>query len=367
VHVGLLIYGNLENQSGGYLYDLKLVETLQAGGDQVSVVSLPWRGYPAHLLDNWDKNLFRRLQTLAVDVLLQDELNHPSLFRLNRRLRAVIRYPIVGIVHHLRSSERHPWPLRLIYRQIERQYLATVDAFIFNSSTTRAAVSALLDQPAPGVVAMPAGDHLCPPSAEDVERMIVSRCSSGGPLRILFVGNVIPRKGLDDLVSALAILPRDVCRLDVVGSLEHAPGYVKRVFGRITNAHLGDRITFWGRVSDSELRKRLAASHVLAVPSYEGFGIVYLEAMSFGLPVIASTQGAAREIVSHGRTGFLVSPRKPQQIARHLLWLHEDLSRLASFSRSARHYYEKHPGWAESMAKIPAYLHSLSAPARPMV
>ena len=67
-------------------------------------------------------------------------------------------------------------------------------------------------------------------------------------------------------------------------------------------------VQFLGRVSDAELVHQYRTHNLLAVPSYEGFGIVYLEAMRFGLPVIASTLGAAREIVTNGENGFFVRP-----------------------------------------------------------
>jgi hypothetical protein len=62
-----------------------------------------------------------------VDLLLQDELNHASLFLLNRRLRKEVRYPLVSIVHHLRSSERRPTWQNTLYRRIERNYLESMD------------------------------------------------------------------------------------------------------------------------------------------------------------------------------------------------------------------------------------------------
>ena len=83
---GLLIYGQLADQSGGYLYDRRLVEHLRAHGHQVDIISLPWRSYARHLADNLDQSLYRRLRDLDVDILLQDELNHSSLFDINSRL-----------------------------------------------------------------------------------------------------------------------------------------------------------------------------------------------------------------------------------------------------------------------------------------
>ena len=144
MRVGLVIYGSLDTLSGGYLYDRELVGRLQACGDQVTLVSLPGQGYARRWLDNWTAGLAGRLAQLPLDVLLQDELCHPSLFALNRQLRRRARFPLVSIVHHLRSSETHPgWKLAL-YRQVERSYLNSLDGFIFNSQTTFQTVQSLL-------------------------------------------------------------------------------------------------------------------------------------------------------------------------------------------------------------------------------
>ena len=91
MRVGLIIYGHLDIRSGGYLYDRKLVAALRARGDEVAVLSLPWRNYGRHLLDNWDRRLLANARASQLDVLLQDELNHPSLVWQNARLRATLR------------------------------------------------------------------------------------------------------------------------------------------------------------------------------------------------------------------------------------------------------------------------------------
>ena len=86
--IGFLIYGSLDTLSGGYLYDRKLVEYLRAQGDTVEIISLPWRNYAAHLTDNFSFKLPSNL-----DILIQDELNHPSLIAANRGKHP---YPIVS-------------------------------------------------------------------------------------------------------------------------------------------------------------------------------------------------------------------------------------------------------------------------------
>ena len=69
--------------------------------------------------------------------------------------------------------------------------------------------------------------------------------------------------------------------------------------------------------------------------SYEGFGIVYLEGMQFGLPAIAGTAGAAKEIITHGHNGFLVPPGNPEALAHHIELLIRDRELLLKMSLAA--------------------------------
>ncbi|MCY3710766.1 MAG: glycosyltransferase family 4 protein [Caldilineaceae bacterium] len=362
MRIGLLIYGSLDTLSGGYLYDRKLVEHLREAGDSVEIVSLPWRSYPAHLADNLSLRLYRRLRDLSVDILLQDELNHPSLALVNWRLRRLQpRCPLISIVHHLRSSERHPRRLLPLYRTVERAYLRTVDGFIFNSRTTRQAVAALRGEsenlaPLGGVVAYPAADHLPTPDERAAEELIGARRSGPGPLRILFVGNLIPRKGLHYLITALSRLPKADWLLDVVGDEAVDSAYATALRRQIGAAGLEGNIRLHGCVSDAELAQQYRAAHLLAVLSYEGFGIVYLEAMAFGLPVLAGIHGGAGEIVDSGVNGFLVEPADAAGAAAHLSALAGDRERLAALGRNARRRFASHPRWADSAAAVRAYL-----------
>ena len=369
MRIGLLIYGSLDTLSGGYLYDRKLVEYLREAGDSVEIVSLPWRSYPAHLADNLSLRLYRRLRDLPVDILLQDELNHPSLALVNRRLRRrQPRYPLISIVHHLRCSEQHPRRLLPLYRAVERAYLRTVDGFIFNSRTTRQAVTGLRGEreeergerenlaPLGGVVAYPAADHLAAPDEGAVEELIGARESDAGPLRILFVGNLIARKGLHHLIAALSRMPQAYWLLDVVGDEAVDSAYAAALRRQVGAAGLEGNVRLHGRVSDGELAQHYSAAHLLVVLSYEGFGIVYLEAMAFGLPVLAGVHGGAGEIVDFGVNGFLVEPADADGIATHLSTLAGDRERLAELGRNARQRFASHPRWDDSAAAIREFL-----------
>ena len=340
MRIGLTLYGSLEGRSGGFHYDRKLLERLRAAGDTVEVVELPWRSYPRGLLDNVSRTVRDRLD-VDVDVMLQDELAHPSLFRTNRHLP----YPIVSIVHHLRASESRR--LSPLYRAVEGRYLGSVDGVVCNSAVTREVVTGLGVDPETTVVAPPAGDRFDP----EIDDETIERRTRERPLRLVFVGNVTPRKGLKTLVSGLAEADADA-ELTVVGRPldERYVGDVRRLIRRYD---LGDRIRLAGECSDEELAATLRSSHVLAVPSrYEGFGIVYLEGMSFGLPAIASRAGGARETVTDGENGFLVDPDDPAAIARAIERVDRDRDRLAEMGRAARRRYERHPGWTETAARV---------------
>lgn len=357
--LGLVIYGRLSTISGGYLYDRKLVDYLLKAGDQVDVISLPWTWYGRHLTHNLSATLYRELRTASYDVLLQDELNHPSLVLLNQRLRNQVSYPIVSIVHHLRCSERRPAWLNQLYRRIEQRYLASVHGFIFNSDTTRQAVVKLETKrpfpKRPFIIAHPAGDQFQP--ALTVAQ-ICARAQEGGPLRILFVGNLILRKNLHLLITALSRLPLAEWRLTVVGNTAVSPRYTRLIQRQIRQHHLVDNITLCGTVHHDSLATQMQHSHVLVVPSsYEGFGIVYLEGMGFGLPAIAGIDGAAHELITPGMNGFLAE--NPTELAQHIRSLHQNRDRLAQMSLAAQQHYQNQPTWAETMARVREFLQEI--------
>lgn len=349
--IGLVIYGSLDTLSGGYLYDRMLVGFLRAQGDTVELISLPWRNYLSHLADNLSFRL-----PAGLDILIQDELNHPSLLSANKLPHP---YPLISLVHHLRCSEHRPAWQNAFYRVVERRYLRSVDGFIFNSGTTRGVVHALVDSTKPNVVAYPPtdrfGDGLSADATEAAGR-ICARSSEDSPLRLLFIGNVIPRKGLHTLLNALIRLPKGSVQLDVVGSLITDPTYaaeMQKRAGRVNPAS----IRFHGPVNNDPLAALLKTSHVLVVPSsYEGFGIVYLEGMAFGLPAIGTTAGAAPEIIEEGRTGYLIDPDDDQALASHLTALAMDRELLTRLSLNAWQRYRQQPKWQQTAASIRTFL-----------
>ena len=208
----------------------------------------------------------------------------------------------------------------------------------------------------PLVVASPGRDGL--PGAVSREA-IRARATAPGPFNLIFVGNLIPRKELHTLLAALASLPHDDWHLTVAGSLEMDAAYVAAIRRQIKDAGLAPRVSLLGALPARELAARCAASHLLAVPSsYEGFGIVYLEGMQFGLPAIAGSDGAAKEIITHGHNGFLVPPGNPEALAHHIELLIRDRELLLKMSLAAHQSAAAHPTWNDSAARVRGFLQS---------
>ncbi|XVH31011.1 glycosyltransferase family 4 protein [Haloferacaceae archaeon DSL9] len=352
MRIGIVVYGPLDERSGGYLYDRRLVEACKRRGDTVVVFSLPERGYLASLGDNLRPGLPSTIHDANLDVLLQDELCHPSLAGLNRRLGGDL--PVVSIVHHLASAERRSRVSNAAIERLERAYLRTVDGFVFNSRTTARRVTDLVD-PAPSVVAYPGGDRF----GESISPSSVRERARDGPLRLLCVGSLTRRKGILTLLDGLSKVTRP-WELTLVGDTSVEPSYVERVERQIAALDDPERATITGRAAESTLADYYERSHVLAMPSqYEGFGIVYLEGMAFGLPAIASTAGGASEIVTHGETGALVDPGDADAVAVAVERFARDRTALEAAGVAALERYRAHPTWDESGERIRSFLRTV--------
>ena len=149
-----------------------------------------------------------------------------------------------------------------------------------------------------------------------------------GTLRILFVGRLVERKGVAHLVEAVRLLPADLnARLSIIGDGPERESLVSQV----ARHGLQDRVTLAGRVSESALRAAYAESDVVVLPSIldargdtEGLGVVLLEAMSYGVPVIGSDIGGITDIITDGEAGVLVPPGDPSLLATALTRLARD-------------------------------------------
>ena len=149
----------------------------------------------------------------------------------------------------------------------------------------------------------------------------------GAPYRVLSLGRLVPRKGVADLVTALAELPD--AELVVAGGPSadalDLDEEVQRLRALAASQGCADRVRFLGRVDHDDIPALMASADVVAsVPWYEPFGIVPVEAMACGRPVVATAVGGQLDTVVHDETGLLVPPRRPDEVAAALRRLLDD-------------------------------------------
>jgi len=138
----------------------------------------------------------------------------------------------------------------------------------------------------------------------------------GDDLVVLFVGTVMPRKGVDDLVRALGHLSGDGAtrgvRAVVAGEDDLDGEYTGDVRSLAREVGVGGEVTFAGFVPDEELEALYSLADVFVLPSREeGFGMTAAEAMAAGTPVVATDVGALPRLIDEGQQGYLVSPNDP--------------------------------------------------------
>jgi glycosyltransferase involved in cell wall biosynthesis len=171
-----------------------------------------------------------------------------------------------------------------------------------------------------------------------------------GSFNILFVGNLIERKGVQHLIDALSRLPARIgAKLVVLGEGPQQ----SRLEAQVRRLGLESRVTMPGRVPEEELHRAFAAAHVLVLPSVvdargdtEGLGVVLLEGMSYGIPVIGSNVGGITDIVTDGKTGILVPPGDPGAIAAALERLATDPTFAGRLAETGSRHVRSHFSWA---------------------
>jgi glycosyltransferase involved in cell wall biosynthesis len=235
---------------------------------------------------------------------------------------------------------------------VEKEYLHNVDGFIFNSKTTKGVVNALIGNSKPDVIAYPPTDRF----GEAISEREIEERGKKKELRVLFLGNVMGRKGLHTLLEAVSF-QQSALQVDVVGSLTTEPEYAKEMQEFVTANDLSSRITFHSSLNNQPLIDKLKNAHVLVVPSsYEGFGIVYLEGMGFGLPAIGTTAGAAGEVIRDGVDGFLIQPGDAHSLATKLQIMNKRRDVLIQMSLAARTRYLAQPKWNQTANQIREFL-----------
>ena len=161
---------------------------------------------------------------------------------------------------------------------------------------------------------------------------------------ILFAGRIDREKGLFDLVEC----GKYVCneRSDVSFVIAGNGKDLQKLLRKVKKAELQDKFVFLGQLEKDKLIKFYQNSSLFVLPSYhEGLPTVLLEAMSCGLPVIATDVRGNRDLISDGENGVIVPPRQPKKLAEAIINLLEDENKMEELSKNARKTIESNYTW----------------------
>jgi glycosyltransferase involved in cell wall biosynthesis len=352
--MAMIVPGALDQFTGGYLFDRRVVDGLRASGRSVRVVELPG-AYPdadaaarmaaadaLHALPDGSLAVIDGLALPGFADCLEDEA---------RRLR------LLGFIHHPLSLETGIAPaMAERMAGIEHRLWPMLRGLLCPSAhTARCLADAGVD--AARIVVTPPGTER-PPEGGDRQ---TARAGDGGTLRLLSIGSIVPRKGHRLLVEALAGLAALPWTLACIGSLERDLTAVAALRAAIDTHGLGDRITLAGEQSPDALAAAWREADVFVLPSsHEGYGMAYAEAMAHGLPVIGTTAGAIPDTVP-AAAGLLVEPGDVDALrdALHRIMVDHALrQRLSDGARQAAAVLPDWPAavgrWAEAADRLAA-------------
>jgi glycosyltransferase involved in cell wall biosynthesis len=250
-----------------------------------------------------------------------------------------VENPLIALVHHPLALEAGlSMQQANILRTCERAALIAARLVIANSAETARHLVADYAVPADRIVVARPGNDPVPPAPG----------SDDGIVRLLAVGAIVPRKGFDILIAALATLAELPWQLTIAGDRTRDPQTAARLAADIARHDLGDRIAVPGAVPPAQLAQLYAGADVFVLASrFEGYGMAYSEAIAHGLPVVGTTAGAIPETVPAG-AGVLVAPDDAAALAGALRRLIENLGARRRLATAARAAAAQLPTWRDS-------------------
>lgn len=254
----------------------------------------------------------------------------------------VVTFHALGLVRRMHQAQADAFPAERI--DIEGMLARQADAVIAECPQDEDDLALLYGAPGDRLRRVPCGFDAREFSPMD--RHLARRQLGLDPdeFVILQLGRMVPRKGVDNVIRALAWLPRGMrARLVVVGGDSPKPDERRTPeIGRLRqvarDCGVAGQVSFVGHRRRHQLRPYYAAANVFATtPWYEPFGITPLEAMACAIPVVASAVGGLKHTVMDGATGCLVPPHDPQALARAITYLHEHPEVAAAMGRAGLH------------------------------
>jgi len=302
----------------------------------IHVESGPATYIPKEELMPWMDDFSRFMVSFIQNTGIKYNLIHANFFMsgmVAMKIREILKIPFVitfhalGIVRALHQKEADKFPKERIF--YEKKIVDKADKIIAECPQDAEDLINLYN-------ANPARMDIIPCGFNPKELDPVNKRTARAKLNIepeahviLSVGRIVPRKGVDNIITSLKYLKNKVSNLKLIivgGDADEAHGpsasEMKRLRNLASKHRVSDLIEFAGPKQPLELKYYYSAADIfISTPWYEPFGITPLESMACGTPVIGSDVGGIKYTVKDGETGFLVPPKKPLHLARKVAML----------------------------------------------
>jgi glycosyltransferase involved in cell wall biosynthesis len=341
VHV--VVPGHLETRTGGYEYDRRIVQGLRGLGWTVQVHEVDGAfPFPASA----DRERFAAALARIPDAtrtvvdglafgMAPDEVG-----------REAARLRLVALVHHPLAEERGVNPSEAAMLQAnERRALESARLVIVTSPATARRLEAYGVSRNRSVVVEPGTD-----------RAPIAHGSRDGRVHLLIVASVVPRKGHDVLVDALAAIPDRTWRLTCVGSLDRDPKTADAVRAKVAAAGLDPYVAFVGEGDAASVDGYYDRADVFVLPTFhEGYGMVVAEAIAHGLPVVSTPTGGIAALVGE-EAGLLVPAGDVRALTDALSRIVADAALRETLAAGARRARGRLPTWDRASREFAAAL-----------
>ncbi len=349
MRVAVVSVGDTGRKTGGYLYNRRVISGLRRRGLQIEEVVAggaspeEQREAVPRLGSTFDPS---RFDTIVVDALARIAVV-PYLDRWR------VSCPVVALVHELPSVAGGRGTVAPRERDYEEPLLRA-DRLVAVSDHGRKVLV--------GRGVSPGRIHVVPPGFDGLPVGRESPVRKEGPVRALCVAQWIERKGILDLIEAWTLPGRRDAVLELIGETDANPAYALLVKAAIDAATRGS-IVVPGRVDDASLGAAYASADLFVLPSrYEGYGIVYAEALASGLPIIACDAGPVPDLVGR-EAAILIRPGDKYALSAALDVLLGDPELRARMSAAASRRASRLPRWEDTVTAFESVLRvAVSAP-----
>lgn len=344
--MALLTLGDPDRVTGGYLFHRRMAERAASHGADVHFVSIPDLPLAWAIVSGprwrWDSRLRH------ADVVVLDSIAAAAAAPWLRRGRI----PLVGMLHQpVGGMDFHP-VVRRARVPFDRWAYRSADVLMVASEWL---ATQLISQ---GISrrrlrVMPPGKDVAPgvPDGDRADDSMRSALRRGRQIAAVCVANWLPRKGILELLEALARLPDELVSLHLVGDTAPRGGYARRVRERLEAPELRDRVTVHGVVPVSALHGMYRGADAFILPSWEEpYGTVWGEAMAAGLPVIGWRAGNLPFLAEDGNEALLAPPGDVPALSRALERVARDPELRLRMGSAAASRADSRPTWDQTAA-----------------